>query len=281
MDEQLGSKMDGLQRLQGKEMAPRIALGTLVALLVVGFTMHLRWLLSLPNLPEAFSKARSWLQVLRGNELLALTFVIGPFATLFAFVIGLLVRYGMPQVWQSARRSLQVGGLLGACLAAAWFVGTTRLDTLRGAEWLFFVPIVPPALLAFQAMNTWRQRPRSVGDFRIGVSAQLRKALEESGDVSRFEEVHRQLLRVFGGVVTVRPTASRTLVAGSSREAARRGSRSPTSFATQFAVPGLLLLLVGFGAMSLATSHGPFLDVVPNPTALWALKWGVAGACRL
>jgi hypothetical protein len=127
----------------------------------------------------------------------------------------------------------------------------------------------------------WRQRPRSVGDFRIGVSSQLCTALEASGDLKRFKEVHAQLLRVFGGIAPEKTTGQKNAPPDNSQEQAQRGSSSPSSFATQFAVPGLLLLLVGFGAMSLAASTNPFPAVgnkVVNEEAMRALKWGVAGA---
>lgn len=288
MDQDLNGKTEpsstegrGTSRPAGTDMAPRIALAVLVALLIVGFAIHVRWLLSLHDLPEAVSKAGGWLRMLTGDDLPAVSLVIGPFVALLATVTGLLVHYGMPQVWQSARRSLQVGGILGACLAAAWFIGTTRLAGLRNLDWLFFIPIVPPALLAFQVIIMWRQRPRSVGDFRIGVSSQLRAALEASGELKCFQEVHAQLLRVFGGVVPEKVARLKSTPPGKSRDQAQRGSSTPTSFATQFAVPGLLLLLVGFGAMSLAASRSPFPTVgnkVVDEEAMRAVKWGVGGA---
>jgi hypothetical protein len=288
MDKNRGTKADdGASRqaapsggwLRNKEAGPRAALATLVALLTLGFVLHVRWLASQPDLPRAVKRAGSWLQVVTGDDLPGVSLVFGPFIALVAFVAGVLVHYGMPQVWQSARRSLQVGGILGACLAAAWFVGTTRLGALKGLDWLFFVPIVPPALLAFQALLTWRQRPRSVGDFRIGVSAPLRKALEDSGELKCFQEVHAQLLGVFGGVVSNdRGSTATALPKGTNRKVSKHGSYTPTSFATRFAVPGLLLLLVGFGVLSLAFGKPPADGVLLNDVAVRALKWGVGGA---
>jgi|GEM_PF-5681591 len=271
--------------LRNKEAGPRVALAILVALLTLGFVLHVRWLASQPDLSGAVQRAGSWLQLVSGDNLPGVSLVFGPFIALVAFVAGVLVHYGMPQVWQSARRSLQVGAILGACLAGAWFVGTTRLGTLKGLDWLFFVPLVPTVLLAFHALLTWRQRPRSVGDFRIGVSAPLRKALEDSGELKCFQEVHAQLLGVFGGVVSNdRGSTATPLPKGTNRKVSKHGSYTPTSFATQFAVPGLLLLLVGFGVLSLAFGKPPPVgkgapDVaVLNDVALRALKWGVGGA---
>lgn len=273
-----GAAQNGPQRGQG--VGARAALAVFVALLTAALFVHLRWVFSKP-LPGLVSDANGWISALSGKSLPSLMLVVGPSAGLLALTVGLLVHFGFPQVWPSARRSLQLGAVLGGCLAAAWFIGTTRLDGLKKADWLFFVPIVPPALLAFQALNTWRQRPRSVGDFRIGVSCELRKALELSGDVDRFKEVHQQLVRVFGGVTAA--DASVSLQPGTKlRQTTHRGTYNPASIATQFAVPGLLLLLVGFGAMALATNPEVFDKVAAHTPRLGlariGLKWGVAGA---
>jgi hypothetical protein len=188
----------------------------------------------------------------------------------------------LPQVWKSARRSLQVGTLLGACIAAAWFIGTTRLAGLRAIDWLYFVPAIPPALLAFQAMVMWRQRPRSVGDFRIGVSAELCKALQQSEDDKQFNAVHEQLVRVFGGV----KTGATSKLASGKPPPTSEGTRSLGSFAQQFAVPCLLLLIVGFGALALAMNPDALVmtnklgAIIKRPpeAAVRGLQWGVAGA---
>lgn len=269
---------NGAQRGQGG--GARAALAVFVALLTAALFVHLRWVFSKP-LPGLVSDANGWLSALSGKSLPSLMLVLGPSVALLALTVGLLVHFGFPQVWPSARRSLQLGAVLGGCLAAAWFIGTTRLDGLKKADWLFFVPIVPPALLAFQALTAWRQRPRSVGDFRIGVSCELRKALEASGDVDRFKEVHQQLVRVFGGITAA--DASTSVKPGTKpRQTTHRGTYNSASIATQFAVPALLLLLVGFGAMALATNPEVFDKVAAHTPRLAlariGLKWGVAGA---
>lgn len=260
-----------------KDLGRRAALAVFVALLMPALIIYLRWLFSKPSLSDVIAEATSWLRVVTGNDLAAIGLAFGPLLGLLVLVAVVLVHFGMPQVWQSARRSLQLGALLGACLAAAWFIGTARLAGLRSIDWLFFIPIVPPALLAFQAMVTWRQRPRSVGDFRIGVSTELRKALEESGDVARFEEVHAQLLRVFGGVESSALATAGVGSRGAAKASSRQGAYNPTVVATQFALPALLLLIVGFGAMALAVNPHALEDQASD-AALRGLKWGVCGA---
>jgi len=266
--------------VRGQGAGARAALAIFVALLTAAFFVHLRWVFSKP-LPGLVTDANGWISALSGKSLPSLLLVLGPSMALLVLAIGLLVQFGFPQVWLSARRSLQLGAVLGGCLAAAWFIGTTRLDGLKKADWLFFVPIVPPALLAFQAVTAWRQRPRSVGDFRIGVSCELRKALEASGDVDRFKEVHQQLVRVFGGV-TVADASLPSRPGTRPKQTTHRGTYNSASIATQFAVPGLLLLLVGFGAMALATNMNVFESVAAHSPRLGlarlGLKWGVAGA---
>ena len=90
--------------LRSKGSGPRVALVTLVALLTLGFVLHVRWLASQPDLPGAVQRASSWLQMITGDNLAGVSLVFGPFVLVFAFVLGLLVHYGLPQVWQSARR---------------------------------------------------------------------------------------------------------------------------------------------------------------------------------
>jgi hypothetical protein len=263
---------------KGQGVAPRVALAVAVALVVAGFALYLRWLLMEPTLGDAVLSADNWLKAFTKGNAAAVLLVLGPLVALLALVAGLLIHFGMPQVWQSARRSLQVGGLLGACLAAAWFIGTARLAGLKAVDWLFFVPVLPPALLAFQAMVMWRQRPRSVGDFRIGVSTELCEALKTSRDEEQFIAVHRQLARVFGGVTA---TAKGS---GAARPMTSKGEHTPMSFATQFALPCLLLIIVGFGVLALAMSPSPLAimdgelkKAAPEAVAR-GLRWGVAGA---
>jgi hypothetical protein len=220
---------------KGQGVAPRVALAVAVALLVAGFALYLRWLVTEPTLGDAVLSADNWLKAFAKGNGAAVLLVLGPLVALLALVAGLLIHFGMPQVWQSARKSLQIGGLLGACLAAAWFIGTARLAGLKTVDWLFFLPVLPPALLAFQAMVMWRQRPRSVGDFRIGVSADLCEALKTSKDEEQFLAVHRQLTRVFGGVTPTPRGASEA------RAKTSNGEHTPMSFAAQFALPCLLL----------------------------------------
>lgn len=261
---------------KGQGVAPRVALAVAVALLVAGFALYVRWLVTVPTLADAVVSADKWLDAFTNGNGAAVLLVLGPLVALLALVAGLLIHFGMPHVWQSARKPLQVGGLLGACLAAAWFIGTARLAGLKAVDWLFFVPVLPPALLAFQAMVMWRQRPRSVGDFRIGVSAELCAALKTSKDEEQFVAVHRQLARVFGGV-TATPKGS-----GASPKTSK-GEHTPMSFAAQFALPCLLLTIVGFGALALAMSPSPLaimdgeLKKAPD-AAVRGLRWGVAGA---
>jgi hypothetical protein len=262
---------------RGKEGGPRAALAALAALLTIGFALYARWLFSVEGPSDAIGRARAWLDVFSGENLAAVTLAFGPFAVLLALVIGLLVHYGMPQVWQTAAPSLKVGSLLGACLAAAWFIGTARMDELRRIDWLFFVPVVPPALLVFQALITWRQRPRSVGAFHLGVSAPVQAALEESGDARRFDEVHDQLVGVFGGVPATFENRRRSSARAPHLPPAPSGLGS---FATHFAVPSLLLLLVGFGALALAVGAPSGTKGAWNESPVLArgLQWGVAGA---
>ncbi len=108
--------------LGSREAGPRMALVGLVALLTAGFVMHLQWLLSKPNLADAMQQAGGWVHLLEADGFSAALLVIGPSLMLVALVLGLLVHFGMPRVWQSAQGPLQLGALLGSCLAAAWFV---------------------------------------------------------------------------------------------------------------------------------------------------------------
>jgi hypothetical protein len=250
----------------------------LAALFSVGFVTHLLWLHSKKDVGEALLQAGGWLHLLENGGWLAALVVFGPSLGLLALVVALLVHYGLPEVWQTARGPLQLGAVLGACLVAAWFVGSSRLDGLVKKDWLLFLPVVPPTLLAFQALVSWRQRPRSVGEFTVGVSQELRDALEKSCDIKRFEAVHTQLVMVFGGVMPAlaeSPGMPQTKL----KRRVRYGSHNPTSFATQFAVPGLLLLLVGFGVMALAYGYPDSNNPMAfNPLVGRGLRWGAAGA---
>ncbi len=270
------------QEQKGQSAAQRAALAGFVTLVVAGFGVYLSWLITAGSVQGAVARADTWLLTFSKSTGTAVLVVIGPLLVLVGLIAAVLVHFGLPQVWKTARRSLQVGGLLGACIAAAWFIGTTRLAGLRAIDWLYFVPAIPPALLAFQAMVMWRQRPRSVGDFRIGVSAELCKALQQSEDDKQFNAVHEQLVRVFGGV----KTGASSKLSNGKPPPTFEGTHSLGSFARQFAVPCLLLLIVGFGALALAmnpnalaiTDKAGAIVRRPPDAALRGLQWGVAGA---
>jgi hypothetical protein len=267
----------------------RAALAVFVALITAGSAVYLYWLLSAATPADPVKKAEAWLAGVQGGSAAALLMAFGPLLGLFGIVAALLAHFGLPKGWKkSVRRSLLVGTLLGACVAAAWFIGTARLEPLKQVHWLFFVPAVPPLLLAFQAMVMWRQRPRSVGDFRIGVSADLCKALVMSEDERHFNAVHQQLVRVFGGVATDGTAKQRNIPnqTNGTQPTTSEGVHTPMSFAFQFALPCLLLLVVGFGAMALATQNDPLaifgelgkvVEKTPDATRR-GIRWGVAGA---
>jgi hypothetical protein len=206
--------------------------------------------------------------------LTAYTVMLGPALLLLLGLVAVSVKIGLPNVWQSARRSLLLGVLLGACLLAAGLLTSGRLDHLSKLQWLFFIPIVPPVLLGYQALVVWRQRPRSIGRLSIGAPRAVVEALQNDGTLDRFDNVHRQLLRVFGGA---RPAQPSTRTAGAAMVTVEGGAYNPTYFVTNFAVPALLLLLVGFGAISMAV-HDSLHGLAPGSYAARGLRWGVAGA---
>lgn len=259
----------------------RAALVAFVAIVTALFSVYLYWLITVGTLSGAVEAADGWLTGMRSGSGAAVLVAFGPLVALLALVTGLLIHFGKPGVWTSAWPSLQVGALLGACLAAAWFIGSSRIEGLRSVKWLFFVPVVPPLLLAFQGMVMWRQRPRSVGQFRIGVSAELCSALTASEDDKQFAAIHQQLVRTLGGVTTQSKQAG-----GRATSSTKPGMYTPVAFALQqFALPCLLLFVVGFGAVALAMQADPLAifengqAVVKTPEAVrHGIQWGTAGA---
>lgn len=286
-DRKRSSGSDGQVR---DEAYRKLSLGILVALSTVALGLYGHWLYSARSFSEAGRRASSWIYGLSGADLAGVLLVFGPFIALLAVVISLLVKNGLPDVWQSVRQSTVVGLLLGGCLVAAGLLSTAHLNRLTQLQWHYFVPVVPPVLLAYQALVVWRQRPRNFGRFSLGVSALTAQALRQDGTYERFHATYEQLLRVFGGTRATPPAGPPTIgrTEGAPREAVgpargrsaapsvvAGGAYSPAYFVTHFAVPVLLLLLVGFGAMSLAVSPPSVID---TPLILRGLRWGVAGA---
>src|ERR1041384_4703492 len=70
-----------------------------------------------PLSQPSVAAADGWLSGVSSGSGAALLVAFGPLIALIALVTGLLIHFGMPRVWKSAWPSLQVGGLLGACLA--------------------------------------------------------------------------------------------------------------------------------------------------------------------
>jgi hypothetical protein len=165
------------------------------------------------------------------------------------------------------------------------------VSRLSGLWWLYFVSVVPPVLLAYQALVVWRQRPRSFGGFTIGVSRSVKAALKNEFCWERYIANYKQLLRVFGG--TYVPSADDAEAGVAMQKAlappmrAERTVRTtastayaPAYFITHFAIPALLLVLVGLGAVSLAIKAPAIdeLDPLVHGHLQRGLRWGVAGA---
>lgn len=286
-------KQSGTHRVvhQGGEAAPQAAgapppepyrkavFGALGAIATLFFGYYFYWLASAKSLSAAAGQTTQWLGELSGAGLKAYAVMLGPALLLLLGLVALSVKLGLPNVWQSARRSVLLGVLLGACLLAAALLTSARLSSLSRLQWVFFIPIIPPVLLGYQALVVWRQRPRSLGRMSIGAPQAVVAALKHDGTLDRFDNVHRQLLRVFGGAGQVRERAG---AGGTAMVAVEGGAYNPTYFVTNFAVPALLLLLVGFGAISLAV-HDSLRTLTPS--SQWdpdlvarGLRWGVAGA---
>jgi hypothetical protein len=269
--------------------------GALVALVLGGLGLHLYWLLSRP-LEKTLAEASGAIEALSGPHLSAFLLVFAPLVLVFSGLTLFLVRHALPTVWSSVRRATLLGVLLGACVFGAALLASGRLRGLTELNWLFFVPTIPPVLLGYQALIVWRQRPRSLGRFSPGVPVEMLEALERDGSLDRFKRLHAQLLRVFGG----RNDQTRSSNPGGSVAYEKRtdtgAAYQPAYFVTNFAVPGLLLLLVGFGALSLAwrfpdwpldywVPDGAQQDVMATAGRLEVqgyiqrgLRWGVAGA---
>ena len=82
------------------------------------------WLVTAGSVQGAVAKADTWLLTFSKSTTTAVVVVFGPLLVLVGLIAAVLVHFGLPQMWKSARRPLQVGALLGACIAAAWFIGT-------------------------------------------------------------------------------------------------------------------------------------------------------------
>jgi hypothetical protein len=257
----------------------KVVFGTLGAVATLIFGYYFYWLTTAQSLSAAAGQTTQWLTELSGPGRTAYAVMLGPALLLLLGLLAVSVKLGLPNVWQSARRSLLLGVLLGACLLAAGLLSSGRLDNLSRLQWLFFIPIIPPVLLGYQALVVWRQRPRSLGRLSIGAPRAVVEALQNDGTLDRFDNVHRQLLRVFGGTRPAQPSAK---PGGSAMVAVEGGAYNPTYFVTNFAVPALLLLLVGFGAISMAV-HDSLDGLAPSKNwdsslAARGLRWGVAGA---
>jgi hypothetical protein len=255
----------------------KVLLGTLAAIVTALFGFYGYWLVTAKTLGEASSQTATFLTELSGPKLTAYAVTLAPLAVLLATVAALLVRNGLPKVWNSARRSALLGGLLGACLFGAWLLTSQRLNALVVLQWWYFIPVVPPVLLGYQGLLVWRQRPRSLGKLSLGVSNQLMQPLAKDGTLERFDAVYLQLLKVFGG-------SRKPADGGLESSADGKSAIYPSFFVTNFAVPALLLLLVGFGVLGVAVNDT--LSEIPAfsgsnvilPLATRGLRWGAAGA---
>jgi hypothetical protein len=265
----------------------KVSLGALVALLTAALGVHAKWLLQTKSLGEAAHGASQWLSGLTRGDVGGYALVFGPVVVLFAAVVALLVRNGLPDVWRSARQSMLAGLLFGGCLLAIGLLRTANVSSLSDIWWLYFVPVVPPVLLAYQAMVMWRQRPRSFGGFSIGVSHATEQALRNEGCWTRYRRTYKQLLRVFGGTYVPEEDERQEPSAQRSRVGVRRApvttasaAYAPAYFATHFAIPALLLGLVGLGAISLAISAPdvPHIAESVQTRLQHGIRWGVAGA---
>lgn len=277
-------KREANARAAGSGEAPppepyrKVVFGTLGAIATLIFGYYFYWLTTAASLSEAAGQTTRWLSELSGPAFTAYAVMLGPALLLLLGLVAVSVKLGLPNVWQSARRSLLLGVLLGACLLAAGLLTSGRLHYLSQLQWLFFIPIIPPVLLGYQALVVWRQRPRSLGRLSIGAPKAVLEALQNDGTLDRFDNVHRQLLRVFGGAKPAAPAR-----AGSTAMVpVEGGAYNPTYFVTNFAVPALLLLLVGFGAISMAV-HDSLRTLAPSTNwdpnlAARGLRWGVTGA---
>jgi hypothetical protein len=288
----------------GDEGYRKLSLGALVALITVGLGFELNWLHKAKSLADAIKEAQAWLPNAADPGVFGYSLIVGPFLALLMLVVGLLVRHGLPQVWQSARRSALLGLLLGGSLLAAAFLGSGKLDVLTKREWVYFVSVVPPLLLGYQALVVWRQRPRSLGAFHPGVPPAVYEALVNADLYRRFERTYEQLLRVFGGAAQSSASDSArgasklergASASKSSPASVEGGAYAPAYFVTNFGVPSLLLLIIGFGAIASALSVRPWMGLLSTAdchtlaadpscglaTALLVqrgLRWGVAGA---
>jgi len=269
-------------RLARTERYRMISLGVLVMLFTAGFGLYARWIF-LSGFGRATEQASTFLKELSSRSLDSQVLVFGPIFALLTVVSVLLVRHGLPKFWESVRRSALVGLLLGGCLLGAGLLASNRLEGFTALEWLFFIPVVPPVLLGYQGVIVWRQRPRSLGEFKPGVSRPVYAALKNEGMIERFEIIHRQLQRVFGGEPIPADAGGDRREPGSTGYlpmATGGGAYEPAYFVTHFAVPALLLLLVGFGAISVAwgaDDWGP-KGWAGNEYVSRGLRWGVAGA---
>lgn len=266
-------------RTPPREPYRKLVFSTLGAIATVILGCYFYWLASAKSLSDAATQTTLWLAELSGPRLTAYTVMLAPALLLLVGAIAISVKLGSPNLWQSARRSLLLGALLGACLLSASLLNSGKLDVLSRSQWLFFIPVIPPMLLGYQALVVWRQRPRSLGRFSLGAPRLVVDALRADGTLDRFENVYRQLLRVFGGA---RPAPPATKPGATPMVTVEGGAYNPAYFVTNFAVPALLLLLVGFGAMSMAV-HDSLSGLAPNKNwdmslAARGLRWGVAGA---
>lgn len=268
----------------------RFSLFALVALITVTLGLYGKWLFEAKGLGAAAGIASSWLNGLSRKDLGGYALVLGPLVLLIAVVVIQLVRHGLPDLWRSARQSTLAGMLFGACLVAIGLLSTVDVSVLSGIWWLYFVPVVPPVLLAYQALVVWRQRPRSIGRFTIGVSSAAREALEHDGCWERYMRTYRQLLRVFGGIYDPEDEQEGGAPAlraprqrprdGLKLQTTRSTAYTPSFFVTHFAIPALLLGVVGLGAVSLAISAPQVPEIPADIHVLFqrGLRWGVAGA---
>jgi hypothetical protein len=274
-------------RVARDEFYRRVSLGALVALFTAAIGLHGWWLLRAKSFSEAAHGAGEWLSGLTRGDIGGYALLFGPVVVLLAGMVALLVRHGLPDVWRSARQSMLAGLLFGGCLLAIGLLRTANVSSLSGIWWLYFVPVVPPVLLAYQAMVVWRQRPRSFGGFSIGVSSATEQALRNEGCWARYRKTYRQLLRVFGGTYVpedgekLEPSVQRANLRGPRPNVTTASAAyAPAYFATHFAIPALLLGLVGLGAMSLAIEapHVPLIADTVQVRLQHGIRWGVAGA---
>lgn len=257
----------------------RVARAALTVFGAVALSGYGVWLARLDSINVTAQNAGNWFRALTLANAGGYALVIGPALLAGALALGLLVRQAAPRLWDAAKPSLLAVALLASCVGAIAFLSTVPLAQFSAAWWVYFVAVVPPLLLAYHALVAWRQRPRSVGGFSIGVPGAAEEALKAAPCWKRYEAIYEQLVGVFGGTPSVSSPPRDGKGDHPRRSTPHKGNRA--FFITHYAIPALLLGVVGFGAVSLAIAV-PQADLNLDPAVhafvQRGLRWGVAGA---